>query len=106
MEMINLESLLCLSYTRGAFSSGFSWDRILPIIETDVRIHNPRTPRVDREWIHDSCWLGGFTIHAGWVTCYSSRGVFKWHRDKGYGGGTHRIIFTVDGGCLREDNAF
>ena len=26
MEMINLKSLLCLSYTRGAFSSGFSWD--------------------------------------------------------------------------------
>ena len=37
----------------------------------------------------------GFTIHAGWVTCYTSLGVIKWHRDKGYGGGTHRIIFTV-----------
>jgi hypothetical protein len=56
MEMINLESLLCLSYTRGAFSSGFSWDRILPFIETDVRIHALLA------WIEN-----GFTIHAGWV---------------------------------------
>ena len=84
-ETVHLESLLCLPYTRGAFSSGFSWDQIRPIIETDVRIH------AHLAWIKT-----GFTIHAGWVTCYTGIGVFsKWHRDKGCGGGTHHIIFMV-----------
>jgi hypothetical protein len=39
MEMVHLKSLLCLSYTRGAFSSGFSWDQIRPIIKNDVQIN-------------------------------------------------------------------
>ena len=26
MEMVHLKSLLCLSFTRAAFSSGFGWD--------------------------------------------------------------------------------
>ena len=84
MDMVHLKSLICLSYTRGAFSSGFGWDRIRRIIETSVQIH-ALLARIET----------GFTIHAGWVTCYTGLGVFKWHHDRGYGGGTHRIIFTV-----------
>ena len=37
----------------------------------------------------------GRFFQSGWVMCYTGHGVFKWHRDKGYGGGTHCFIFTV-----------
>ena len=84
MEMVHLKYLLCLSYIRGAFSSGFSWDQIRLIIETDVRIH-ALLAQIET----------GFTVHAGWVTCYTGLGVFKWHCDNGDGVGTHRIIFAV-----------
>ena len=36
-----------------------------------------------------------FVIKTGWVNCFTGEGVFGWHRDKGYSGCTHRIIFTL-----------
>ena len=37
----------------------------------------------------------GFIIHSIWISCYTGLGEFKWHRDESYGGGSHRIIFTL-----------
>ena len=84
MGMVHLKALLVLEYTRGAFSSGLSSARIRKIIESDDRI-NGLMERIER----------GFIIHSIWISCYTGLGEFKWHCDKGYGGGSHRIIFTL-----------
>ena len=84
MDMARLQSLLILLYSRGAFSSGFNWDWTRPIIETDVRI---------RELLAQIETI--FVIKTGWVNCFTGEGVFGWHRDRGYSGCTHRIIFTL-----------
>ena len=84
MGMVHLKALLVLEYTRGAFSSGMSSARIRGIIQSDDRI-NGLIKRIERKFI----------IHSMWISCYTGLGEFKWHRDKGYGGGSHRIIFTL-----------
>jgi hypothetical protein len=84
MAMCREQSLLVLAYARGAFSSGFSWDRVRPILFSSQRF----TRLIERIET-------GFVIHSGWVAVYSGLGRFKFHRDKSYSGGTHRIIFTM-----------
>ena len=84
MGMVRIKALLILEYTRGAFSSGFSSSRIRGIIQSDDRI-NGLIERIERKFI----------IHDIWISCYTGLGEFKWHHDKGYGGGSHRIIFTL-----------